>query len=77
MTAPVFAEGRVTFEDKAGGAFVVVSFDKSGASILVSRGELFAAGRDMQRHALAQFEQQQADVMQFDRRAEATTQNRR
>lgn len=66
MSAPIFAEGRVTFEDKAGGAFVVVTFNKSGASFLVGRGELFAAGRDMQRHALEQFEQQQADIVQLD-----------
>lgn len=62
MSAPVLAEGRVKFEDKAGGAYVVVTFT-NGASFVISRGHLFAAGRDMTHYALEQFQQQAADIV--------------
>lgn len=62
MSAPVLAEGRVSFEDKAGGAYVIVRFGNE-ASFVISRGDLFAAGRAMRNHALEQFEQQQADIV--------------
>lgn len=70
MSAAILAEGAPTFEDRAGGAFVVVTFP-NGAALMMSRGELFNAGRLMSRHAVSQFEQQQADILQFgqERRA--------
>lgn len=64
MSAPVLAEGVATFEDREGGAYVVVTFD-NGAAFIISRGHLFAASRDMLKHAVAQFEQQQAEIVPF------------
>lgn len=64
MSAAVLAEGVPTFEDRANGEFVVVTFP-NGAALVMSRGELFNAGRLMQQHAVAQFKQQQADILQF------------
>lgn len=64
MSAAVLADGVPTFEDRANGEFVVVTFP-NGAALVMSRGELFNAGRLMRNHAVAQFEQQQADILQF------------
>ena len=64
MTAPVLAEGAPTFEDRAGGAYVVVTF-ANGAALVISRGELYNAGRMMRSHAVEQFKQQQAEVLPF------------
>lgn len=62
MTAPFLAEGAPTFEDRAGGAYVVVTF-ANDASFVMSRGDLFRAGRLMRNHALEQFQQQQAELV--------------
>ena len=66
MTAPVLAEGVLTFEDRAGGAYVVVTF-ANGASLVISRGELYNAGRLMRAHAVEKFEQQRAEVLPFEK----------
>lgn len=67
MSAPVLAEGAPTFEDRAGGAYVVVTF-ANGAALVISRGDLYSAGRHMTGHAVLQFEQQKADIVQLAER---------
>ena len=66
MSAPVLAEGAPTFEDRAGGAYVIVTF-ANGASLVISRHDLYCTGRHMTGHAILQFEQQQAEVVPFSK----------
>lgn len=63
-TPPTFAEGSLTFDDRAGGDFTIMRFD-NGAAVMLSRHDLFMAARSMQAHALAEYRGQAADVITF------------
>lgn len=64
VTAPTFAEGRVKLEDREGGNLVIATF-RNGASIILSRHDLFAASRDMLNHSCKAFEAQPADILRL------------
>lgn len=63
-TPPTFAEGSVTFDDRAGGDFTIMRFD-NGAAVMLSRHDLFRAARSMQMHAVTEYRGQAADVITF------------
>lgn len=66
-TPPTFAEGSLTFEDRAGGDFTIMQFS-NGAAVMLSRHDLFMAARAMQAHALAEYRGQAAQVVSFQAR---------
>lgn len=62
--APIFAEGRPAFESRAGGDFVIANFP-NGATIMLSRHDAFALGRDLVSEAYDTFTKQTAQIVKF------------
>ena len=62
MSAPVLAEGRPTFEQRAGGDFIVVTWP-NGASIMLSRHDAAMTSRTLSAETRDDFTAQPARIV--------------
>lgn len=62
MSAPILAEGRPAFEQRAGGDFIVVTWP-NGASVMLSRADAFTTGRTLVAEVCGDFTAQPARIV--------------
>lgn len=62
MSAPVLAEGALTFEHRAGDSFIVVKWS-NGASIMLSRHDAAMAGMLFKEEAMRSIAAQTAQII--------------
>jgi hypothetical protein len=62
MSAPVLAEGRPTFEHRAGGDFIVITWP-NGASVMLSRHDAAMTSRTLGAETRGDFTAQPARIV--------------